>query len=254
MSKDRKKFTENENILLYSEVDGVCPKCAKPLMYEKVSSLQKRYQIAHIYPLNAKPEEKTLLKAEEKLSNDLNDLKNLICLCVDCHTIFDKPRTVKEYREMIAIKKQIIAKHNEKGEWINNQLEPEIIDILENLAKDETDMDFEDDILDYDPKTIDDKTNTSITNLTKRKIQLYVEEYYKFMKLKFKHLDSIDPMTTEIISSQIKTFYLKMKSQSANQLVIYNSISDWIYVKSGKKSKDASDVIVAYFIQNCEIF
>lgn len=254
MSNKRKRYGENENILLYSEVDGVCPKCAKPLMYEKISSLQKKYQIAHIYPLNPKPEEKVLLKNEERLSDDPNDLKNLICLCGGCHTIFDKPRTVEEYCEMVAIKKQIIAKHNEKREWINNQLEPQIIEILENLAKDETDMDFEDDILDYDPKTIDEKTDSSITNLTKRKIKLYVEEYYKFMKIKFKHLDSIDPMTTEIISSQIKTFYLKMKSKSDNQLAIYNSMSEWIYVKSGKKSKDASDVIVSYFVQNCEIF
>ena len=81
MSNNRKKFTENDNLILYSEVEGMCPLCPNTLMYEKNDQNRKNYEIAHIYPLNPKADEIKLLKDQERLSTDPNDLKNQICLC-----------------------------------------------------------------------------------------------------------------------------------------------------------------------------
>lgn len=250
----RKSFSPNQNILLFSEVDGICPLCSELLMYEKKKRNHKRYEIAHIYPLNPTPTEKILLKDEEKLSDDLNDLKNLICLCTDCHTKFDKPRTIEDYRKMVALKKKIILKHREKEIWSNYTIESSIIKILQILSSDDELVNYEDDILDYDPQTIDEKTNDTIKTLTKRKIKLNVEEYYSFIKSKFKELDSLQPMSTEVISSQIKIYYLKMEQQYESQHDVFEGVVDWVNRKTGSISKDASEIIVSYFVQNCEVF
>ena len=96
MQENRPPITENQKLLLFAEVDGVCPNCPNVLMYDKNGRKYKEFQIAHIYPLNPKPDEIETLRNEERLSKDPNHLDNLICLCESCHTKFDKPRTAEE--------------------------------------------------------------------------------------------------------------------------------------------------------------
>jgi hypothetical protein len=253
MSNDRKQFTENENILLFSEVGGVCPKCSRELMYEKKKNKQKQYEIAHIYPLNPTADETKLLKDEKKLNSDPNHLDNLICLCGICHPQFDKPRTVEEYREMVALKKKIILKNKEKANWENHNLEKEVFELIDFLSTNDTVLDDIDSIK-YEPKTIENKTDTTITLLTKRKIKSDVDDYYTVIRLKFKAIDSLKPLTTEIISTQIKAYYIKMSQQYTSQNEIFTAIVEWLFIKTNRKSKDAAEIIAAYFVQNCEIF
>jgi len=254
MANKRKTYSPNETMLLYSEVDGVCPLCAKSLIYEKRGRKQKNFEIAHVYPLNPKPSEVIELAGETKLNLDPNHLDNVICLCTGCHNKFDKPRTKEEYRQLKKIKENLIQKHKEKEIWNDYSLENDIVRILETLRDDDTTMDYDDDILNYDPKTIDLKTNDTIQRISVIKIKAFVNDYYVFIKKKFKELDREKPMSTEIISHQVKTYYLKMAQQYTNQDDIYNAVSNWINVKSGKVSINASEVITSYFIQNCEVF
>jgi DNA-directed RNA polymerase subunit RPC12/RpoP len=254
MSNNRKKYTENENILLYNEVDGQCPICSVELMYKKKEKSYKKFEIAHIYPLNPTSIEKILLKDEEKLSLDLNDLKNVICLCVDCHTKFDRPRTIKEYKEMVQIKKKIIKTNEERTLWSNHNIETSINKIIEMLVS-KSDFEDEENInLTYDPKKIDDKTNETITVLTKRKIKRNVEDYFLFIKKKFNEVDKLQPVTSEVIASQIKTYYLKMKQHYKSQKDIFDGLVNWLNIKTDNVSVDASEIIISYFVQNCEVF
>jgi len=78
-----------------------------------------------------------LLKDEIKLNTDLNHEDNLICLCRDCHTKFDKPRTIEEYKNMVNLKKNIISKTSEKNNWFNNNIEKELIEIITILSDNE---------------------------------------------------------------------------------------------------------------------
>ena len=256
MSDERKKITENNQLILFSQVDGVCPNCPNQLMYEKKNGRkEKGFEIAHIYPFSPKPDEKELLKDEERLSNDPDHNDNLICLCVSCHTKFDKPRTIEEYRDLIDIKKKLIRKDKEKSIWKSTTLENEIFSIIDLLSKKEFDFEKKDN-LNYNPKTIDEKTNETITYLTKRNIHRNVQDYYHAIKLKFTELDNITPLTTETISSQIKSHYLVLRKETAekNQKVIFDAMVNWLDKITQNKSKDAAEIIVSYFIQNCEIF
>jgi hypothetical protein len=61
-------------------------------------------------------------------------------------------------------------------------------------------------------------------------------------------------MTTEIISSQIKTHYLLLKQQGGNQKEIFEAMVSWLQKQTKQDNREASEIIISYFIQNCEIF
>ena len=63
--KCKKESTDNEAILLVNEVDNLCPLCSLTLMYEKKGQKKKRYEAAHIYPLNPTKEESETLKMKK---------------------------------------------------------------------------------------------------------------------------------------------------------------------------------------------
>lgn len=251
MGNKRRKIQPNEQLILHSEVNGVCPLCTTTLVYEKNGRNQKGFEIAHIYPLNPLPKEVILLKGEERLNADSDHGDNLICLCNSCHDRYDTDKTVEEYRELVKIKKDILKRKKEQEIWSKTKIEEQIFQIIELLVDQE--LSFEDN-LEYSPKTIEKKTDDSITVLTKRKIHQNVQDYFYKINTKFKELDYLEPMTTEIISSQIKTHYLLLQKQSNNQKEIFNAMVTWLQKQTKQNNQEASEIIISYFIQNCEIF
>jgi hypothetical protein len=254
-NNNRKNISRYDELQLFAEVDGICPNCPTILIGNKGGKKRKDYEIAHIYPLNPKVEETEILKNQEILNHDLNHSDNLICLCLKCHNEFDNPRTLEEYLNLLNKKKDLIRLSKEKSYWLNSNIENEIFEIIDFLANEDFDFN-EPDILNYNPKTIDDKTDYTITKLTKRKIHKNVQDYFNQVKNKFRDLDSLQPGTTETISIQIKQHYLLLKKNDSkkNQKEIFDAMIEWLNKRTNNKSCESSEIIISYFIQNCEIF
>lgn len=252
MSNPRKKYSDAQNVALLSQVTRVCPLCAEPLFYQKSGKSFKNYELAHIYPLNPTDEEKHLLQDEERLSDDVNDENNIIPLCEICHGKFDKPRTVDEYRTLLALKKKLIARSGQEAIWKRYTIEDEISQIIEAIY-DEPELESDAEI-DFTPKEVDKKLDSTISRPTKLKIKGNVREYYIFIRKKFSDLDSVNSDFSEIISLQIKTYYLKQKSMGLDQQAIFENIVAWIYAKTKPKTNDAAEIMASFFVQNCEIF
>lgn len=251
MSGKRKKPTDNLEIILHSQVGNICPLCTKPLTEKKIKNIIKKSEIAHIYPLNPTPEETNVLKGEEILNSDLNHEDNLIPLCFDCHNRYDKKKTVEEYRILISIKKQLINQDIQKSIWHQYALQKEIIEIIDELIKIDASSLIK---LSYEPKKIDEKLNDTITQISKRKIHLNVQDYFQLIKDKLSNIERESPTKAELISIQIKTFYLLQKDEGKSQELVYKNISNWIMHKTNQASIDSSEILAAFFIQNCEIF
>src|SRR5450756_2625370 len=109
MNNDRRAISPAEAVELVAQVDNVCPQCGDALFYRKRGKSYKHYEIAHIYPLNPTDAEASILDGQERLGEDVNDVDNLIPLCLGCHGKFDKPRAVIEYQDLLQKKKAIIA-------------------------------------------------------------------------------------------------------------------------------------------------
>jgi 5-methylcytosine-specific restriction endonuclease McrA len=247
---DRKKYTPNEYTILYNEVDGLCPLCGIKLIYEKGNKLNKRVNLAHIYPHSPTDSEKKLLKDVEKLSEDREDLKNIIWLCPNCHENFDKPRTIDGYNNLLNIKKRILQEKDIKDTFHDYNIEDDIKKILNKLTNDDIATDIE---LKYDPKIIDRKLNNTILSITKRTIKSNVSEYFHIIRHELQNLDAITPNKATKIATQIKSFYLETSEKTEIQETIYNGLIEWLHSKTNI-NKDASAVVISYFVQNCEVF
>lgn len=248
---NRNKPTENMGLVLFDEVGGICPKCTKPIMKKNKSQMTKLFEIAHIYPHSPRLNEVILLKDEERLSGDVDDEFNLIALCRDCHKIFDNPRTVEGYREMVSIKKELKRLSNLRKSWFDNSIDDEINTIVASLALYSGES-FEE--LSLEALTVDSKSDETLSGLVKLKIKNNIRYFYSDIKSKFSELDKSRPYTSDTIYSQVKTYYLKLKKDNLCQTQIFSAMSDWLKHATNCKNTEVSEILVSFFIQNCEVY
>lgn len=252
MANKRKKLSDAQHTALTTQVDGVCPLDMEPLFYKKGKRSYKNYEIAHIYPLNPTPDEEILLNGEERLGDDVNHEDNLMPLCSLCHTKFDKPRTIDEYQMLVTIKKRAIERSGQRELWKEHHIEGDILKIVDAIYS-EADKDMETEIT-FTSMKVNEKLNGSISKPTRRKIKNNVRDYYTFVGEKLALLDKTGDCTSEIISSQIKAFYLVQKRNGVSQQAAFDNIVNWLNAKTKSETKDAAEIVTSFFIQNCEIF
>ena len=84
---------------------------------------------------------------------------------------------------------------------------------------------------------MDEKLDSSMSRSTKIKIKGNVQEYFCFIRKKFSELDSVNPDLSEMISLQIKTYYIKQKSMGHGQQAIFENVVSWIHAKTKPKTK-----------------
>ncbi|MDP0501126.1 MAG: HNH endonuclease signature motif containing protein [Verrucomicrobiota bacterium JB022] len=249
----RKSLSEPTKIKLLAQARSSCPKCDLALFYQKNGRTNGHYEIAHIYPLNPTKEEAELLKDEERLGDgDPNHEDNLIPLCPNCHTIFDKPRTIDEYRSLLSIKKEFIHLEDRISLYRDSTLEKSIGKVINLLY-----LASEEDLtssLNYNAKTIDNKINNDIQKPTIRKIKHNVSDYYEVITNHLKALETTEPNSTTIIATQVRAFFLQLRRKNFSKQQIYYSIVDWIKTKTKSENMEAAEILTSYYIQNCEIF
>lgn len=250
-AKARKSPSENRNIRLVTQVDGVCPRCQASLTYEKAGRANKGFDVAHIYPLNPTEEEKKLLEAEERLSADVNHEDNLIPLCKGCHRKFDTPRTVEDYRELVLLKRQLILRDTEKALWHEYKLEKDLLQVISSLVVSPPQSPLS---LTYDARRVIEKTDSSMAALTRQEIRHHVQDYYQYISELFARIDGEQPGSADLIAQQVKTFYVAQKRINTDQERIYRAVSAWILARGAISSRHAADIVTSFFVQHCEVF
>jgi len=252
MGDNRRIFSDNEKMVLYNEVNGRCPICGKSLTHTKKRQIIKMFEVAHIYPANPLPEETELLKNEEYLSEDINSLDNVIAVCRICHKKFDTPRTVEEYRSWVRLKKKLLQDAKLKNTYALFNVEEEIAEILKNL----NDESLEEELvrLSYESLKIEQKANETLPFAIKRTIKNDVVDYFDYIHKIFIEMDKVTPYKFDTLAAQIKGFYCKTMQINPNQEFVYASLVDWLNEKTNSYSKRACEIVIAFFIQDCEVF
>ena len=69
----------------------------------------------------------------------------------------------------------------------------------------------------------------------------------------FKQSEKSGLVRFNVFSMQIKLCYLKECTHGRSQQEVYNAIVEWLKNMTNG-SRDACDVIVSFFVQNCEVF
>ena len=249
---ERRKFSQNEEKKLVAEVGRVCPICSKDLFFDKNDKIGKLYEIAHIYPINITPEQLNILNGVEILGKDLNDLENLILLCRDCHKKFDNPRRRDEYLKMVELKKNLMKKTEIALLYNDYYIEKRLEEILRKLSS-EDEMEEIETKLSLLAKKIEDKIGDTKKNF-KRQIKNNVSDYYAIINRILAELDEDDTMFSDNLSCQIKSAFTKFYSIEKNKEKVFFYLCDWLNMKNGNEYKEESEIIISFFIQNCEVF
>lgn len=252
MANARRQYSPAEELDLTTQVEGYCPRCDRPLFYEKRNRKFKGYELAHIYPLNPRPEELKELDGVTLLSDDVNHPDNLIPLCNWCHPKFDKPRTRQEYEELVLLKRAVLARAVQRELRSQLQLEAEIESVIARLH--EAELGTTGTPLTLDAKKTDAKFDDTLPTLMRRKIKLAIEDYYNFVKQAFRELELQNPTASELIYRQVRVFYLKQRALGLPQSAVYRNVVDWIHSKSDGTALEAAEIVTSFFVQNCEVF
>ena len=249
MAQDnRKNPTSNQEQLYFAEVGGVCPLCGKNLMYIGKTKYVKQYQIAHIYPCN--PTQKDLIVLSGITAPaDTEAFSNKIALCHTCHHTYDDDKTIERYNDLRRIKDRLLsagAINNIIGDY---PLEDDISDILSKLllVDDQTLSSIE---LSVSALKIREKIEDEYA-LLRRNIEGNVTKYYALIQ---KMLKEMGTNKFDNIAIQIKSFYKKCENLSKDKDIIFDKIVDWVKIQSGNDNKIASEIVVSFFVQNCEVF
>lgn len=251
----REKVNDTVKMSLLTEVQGKCPICRKPLITRKKNSNTsvRVFDIAHIYPLNATDDEVELLKNEEKLSEDIDSEGNFIALCKTCHKIYDTKKTVKEYRKLVEIKKYINKLRQIEDTWDSQTLHKDMLKVAERISN-LSNIEIERSQLNYKALTIGEKTDESFGSLNERKVNQLVIDYYQPIKESLKLLELQQKAQSQFICSQVRTYYLLLEMKELSQSQIFERMCEWFMVNTGIDQSVKAEILVSYFIQNCEVF
>lgn len=129
---------------------------------------------------------------------------------------------------------------------IENEL-TNIINILSKTPLEKIDID-----LTYEPVKVDKKIEND--GVLKDDIRKYVIGYYLFIKGLFDDVAIRNSACINRISEQVKYHSNNLVSQNLPQEVIFDKMVDWLKAKIPCASNTSCRIIIAFFVQNCEVF
>jgi hypothetical protein len=249
----RANVTDTVKMSLLCEVKGFCPLCRCSLMGKKVSGDNIRlFDVAHIYPLNPTPPELTLLKDELRLSSDIDCEENFIPLCKPCHKKYDTKKTVLEYRQLYRIKVEIRKLKELTEQWSMQILHKDIAQVADAIKKMPASKNKAN-ILSFDALTLEDKKNDTLGVLNEVKVSQYITLFFIPIKQSFLRLEQEERAKSEFIYSQVKSYYFLLLSKGFNQAEIFEQMCEWFMANKAINERAKAEVLVSYFIQNCEV-
>ena len=110
-----------------------------------------------------------------------------------------------------------------------------------------------DENLSLTPQSVDAKCKSALPVLIIRKIKRNVTDYYPHVQREFRALEQESPTKSQLIYSQVRTFYLKQKDLGLPKTEIYQNVVAWFQNVTKTDMIEAPEVIAAFFVQNCEV-
>lgn len=241
---------EISDIPLLAEAGYHCPKCSCDLVKSIKGMSMKNYCMVHIYPEITPAEGVGFESAIVPMKP--NDHHNLIALCPDCAKQYLVAPTFSEYEELMT-RKEEMEKYISKTRILSSlSLEDEIRDVIYALADIDT-SDIEE--LSLDALRIDQKLMPENVLLIDE-MRTWVLRYYRFIEKVFAGMERNDICDFDTIASEMKIAFKKCNDTLMTQGEIVDMLAQWIQQKTrvSNLNAQACRVVVAYFVQNCEVF
>ena len=242
-------IVEYEDAPLLAEANYECPLCHKKLVETVKGQAIKRYRITQIFPDDLDEETAATFDAVYKAPSRLDIPENLIALDEECSDRYLLSPTVEEYKNLREIKEMLARNFAAKADINTLQLEDDIRTVLDALSKIRSDSELVP--LEYNALRIDEKFKPE-SFIQKNETQLHVVMYYRYIEKVFSESDA----DFDMIASEIKLSSQKLEKTGMSQAEVISELSEWIRNKAGlgPDGQLACDIVVSFFIQNCEVF
>jgi len=244
-----KEIPESELYLLL-EANSVCPSCGKPLVNHKNSHSLPGYAITPIIPLRPTDDERAELG---DLINDANDLEtdnNKIALCLQCANQYKLHTSQQECTQLLDIKGKLRRNFDATVLLDKMYLDEQIEAVLRQIPIESEEL--LSDTLEYSALRVKEKIYSNVPLIIKT--QSYVVQYYKFIKSLFSQMEHERILNFEDVANDVQRSYRKLASSGLMQEEIFTQLVLWFKKKGKVQSSLACEIIVAFFVQNCEVF
>ena len=240
----------DSDMYLLIEANRICPACGKPLIIEKNGNSIMGYKVIDIIPQTPTGEVKERL-GELSKAIGANDLDNKLPLCLDCANAYIAFPTKDECARLLELKSKLQRNNTAVQMMDKMYLEEEIEAVLRGIHG--ATIEQLSDVLSYNALKIREKIPSSNVPLI-LKTENWVVHYYNFIKSLFSQLGREIGLDFDNVAGEVRISYKKLQAKNLTQDEIYASFTKWFKDKSKTESVTACEIIVAFFVQNCEVF
>ena len=240
---------EYQDAPLLAEANYECPLCHKKLVDSIKGQAVKKYRITQVFPAGLKEETAAEFAAVYPIPIKLDAPENLIALDEDCAERYLLSPTAEEYGKLHEIKTQLTKNYAAKLSVNDVQLEDDIRTILSALGTIKNASELVE--LEYEALRIDEKFDAE-NFILKNETQMQVVTYYRYIEKVFSNSNA----DFDMIASEIKVSSMKLEKAGLSQQDVIRQLSEWIRNKAGLGTESllACNIVVSFFIQNCEVF
>lgn len=248
-NKKQSNTVEYQDAPLLAEANYECPLCHKKLVDTIKGQAVKKYRIVQIFPDGLIDETAAEFAAIYPAPKKFDTQNNLIALDERCAEQYLLNPTAEEYRNLYEIKTQLTKNYTAKQAVNGVQLEDDIRTVLDALStiRDASELVK----LEYEALRIDEKFDAE-NFILKNETQVQVVTYYRYIEKVF----SNSAADFDMIASEIKVSSMKLEKAGLSQSDVIGQLSEWMRNKAGlgTDGRLACNIVVSFFIQNCEVF
>lgn len=246
----RSESIPESDLYLLMETGSVCPNCGKTLVNIKGSHSLSGYVITEIIPTMPAPPVRTALGdlIDGTAIHGSND--NLIALCLDCSNNYSSHPTREECIDLKKTKEKLRRDYDATVLLNKMYLEEKIEAVLRKIPLASTD-----DItvmLEYKALRVKDKIKSNVPLTIKT--EAFVVQYYHFIQTVFAQMEREGVIDFDGVAGDVKRSYRKLATEGYSQEEIFAHLVEWFMRKTNTREALPCEIIVAFFVQNCEVF
>jgi len=237
---------------LLDECNSACPLCGDRLVKNIGGNIKNRYRHVYIMPPAIAAFEREEIESSSgiKAGDNLLAIGNQLLLCEDCadeHEVFSK----YTYICLANIKKELSKRKSVEDTIDEIAIEEGINQILMSFAEmKDAPLEIKKD--DLEVFRVDRKIPEDI--LLRETVTTFVLKYYRHIEDSFKQYERKGLIRFNKIKNEISQCFESLDEQELSQQEIYDAMVQWLVKQSKCKNITACQIVIAFFVQNCEVF
>lgn len=250
---EEQSFVQNTDIVFLQEVGNKCPLCNRKLIITKNGKKLPQYRIVSIYPKIIEPKDVNKFDAIKKAPMNKGADENLIPLCLNCANAYDISPAIDDYKELVEVKKKALNTYKLDQNLQNMSLEQQIADVVKKISQ-LNDEYVQGNKIEMNPVTVKEKIPNSL--MLQLKVTNMVQLFYNIINRQLAHQSEASGLDLDIVVQQFSIAYKKIRKYRNTREEQFQSMVTWLQqeLKLSDSYKTACEFVIAFFIQNCEVF